>query len=306
MSTSLSLRRADMFMPLAPSGLRRSLSWTIFSLTVLAGFLMNPARSLAGPPPLGEPFYCMPNEGAAAIIVNGGTGVFTVSSDCYNNVAPNANEITVGPVHGTFTPSASGLVYTYTPSPLNYTGTDTFTLAVTTSANGSAGGPGDFAGGAGTIVITLNVIPASTTLVAFSGSSVLVPIPPGSISGCPVSPVNGGLGPPSGTIYGCITAVAAGTVLPSHGTLAVSGSTIRYTPVFGYVGADTFAYQAQGIDDDGPRALASGNVTVAVTVDPQPTPTLSEWAMIALAFLMAGTGYLRLMRAGGASAHYLP
>jgi hypothetical protein len=289
-----------MFMPLAPSGLRRSLSWRISYLTVLGGFLLNPARSLAGPPPLGEPFYCDPNEGAAAIIVNGGGGVFTVSSDCYNNVAPGSGQITVGPLHGTLTPSAGGLVYTYTPSPLNYTGTDTFTLAVTTSSNGSAGGPGDFAGGAGNVVITLNVIPASTTLVAFSGSSILVPIPPGSISGCPVTPVNGGMGPPAGTIYGCVTAVAAGTVLPSHGTLTVSGSTLRYTPVFGYVGSDTFAYQAQGIDDDGPRALASGNVTVSVMVDPQPTPTLSEWAMIALAFLLAGTGYLGLKRASSA------
>ncbi|MGD1094454.1 MAG: Ig-like domain-containing protein [Bryobacteraceae bacterium] len=224
----------------------------------MAGFLLNPERLMAG-----EPFYCNPNEGAAAIIVNGGSGVFTVSNDCFGGVAPNATKLRWD---------------TYTPSPLNYTGTDTFTLAVTTSHNGSAGGPGDFAGGAGSVVVTLNVIPASTTLMAISGSSILVPIPPGSISGCPATRVNGGMGPPAGTIYGCITAVAAGTVPPSHGTLTVSGSTIRYSPAFGYVGPDTFTYQAEGIDGDGTTALSSGDVTVSVTVYPQSTPTLSEWS----------------------------
>ena len=47
--------------------------------------------------------------------------------------------------------------------------------------------------------------------------------------------------------------------------------TITYSPTGGYVGPDTFSYQALGINNDGSRALDSGDVTVQVTV------ALSGW-----------------------------
>jgi hypothetical protein len=125
--------------------------------------------------------------------------------------------------------------------------------------------------------ITLNVIPATTTL-SVPGAPTLVPVPAGSISGCTAGG-NAGQGPPAGAVLGCITRIQAGLVHPSHGTLAASGNTIRFTPAAGYTGPDTFSYEALGVNTDGATALNSGEVTVNVTIPiaaPPATPVPSS------------------------------
>ena len=251
--------------------------------------LFNVASCLRAAPKPGDPLYCAPNEGAAAIILNGNVGIFTVNTDCYAGSAVTAalNQIVTQPAQGTLTNqgvAGGNAQYLYTLTNPSFTGTDTFTIHVTTSTNGSAGGPGGFAGGAGNVVITLNVIPATVQLSTAVSTSILVPIPAGSITGCPVAPVNGGGGPPAGTIYGCITSVTAGATAPAHGVLQVVGSTIRYVPTAGFSGTDTFTYEAHGIDDDATTALESGEVTVTVTVGNAavPTPALTTWGMVIL------------------------
>jgi len=53
----------------------------------------------------GDPLFCNPNEGAAALIVNGNVGVFTVNTDCYGNssVTTALNQIVTQPTQGTLT-----------------------------------------------------------------------------------------------------------------------------------------------------------------------------------------------------------
>jgi IPT/TIG domain/Bacterial Ig domain len=240
----------------------------------------------------GDPLLCAPVASTTALIVNDSLGIFTVNNNCYTlktaNQLPSPITTTQG---GTLSNGFSAFhtgagqnldfLYFYTPPTAGFVGTDTFTLAVTSSSN-TPGGPGAFSGGSGNIVVTLNVIPASTTLAAGTGVAALVPIPSGSVHGCPAAPVNGGNGQPADTQYGCITGVIAspvsdfGRVLPTHGTLSTSGSTISYTSTLGYLGTDTFTYQAVGIDDNGVRALDSGDVTVTVTVSSTPpAPTVT-------------------------------
>src|SRR5262249_41583241 len=130
--------------------------------------------------------------------------------------------------------------------------------------SGSAGGSSR-PGGPATLNITLNVIPSTATLTV-PGVATLVPVPAGSLSGCSAVG-NPSAGPAPGAVYGCVTGIIRSTTIaPSHGTLAVSANTLRYTPNPGYTGPDTFTYQAVGVNNDGSQALDSGDVTVQVTV----------------------------------------
>src|SRR5208337_3202828 len=81
------------------------------------------------------------------------------------------------------------------------------------------------------------------------------------------APGNSGLGPVAGAVFGCVTKIVAGSVHPAHGALSTSGNTLLYTPTAGYAGADTFTYQAEGVNCDGNTALNSGDITVNVTDD---------------------------------------
>jgi len=133
----------------------------------------------------------------------------------------------------------------------------------------SAGGTGSVGGtarpgGATTFTVTLNVLPATVTMVAQGPTQVAVPA--GSISSCSAVG-NAGLGPVAGAVYGCVTGVVRGSISPAHGTLSTSGNTLLYTPTAGYYGPDTFTYQAVGVNNDGNTALNSGDITVNVTVE---------------------------------------
>jgi len=161
---------------------------------------------------------------------------------------------------------------------------------VTTVWNG-AGGTGSAGGtvspgGPATLNITLNVIPASTTFTIGSAPA-LLPVPAGSVSGC-TAPGNPGLGPAAGAIIGCVTGIIAGGTNPAHGTLATSGNTLRYTPNAGYIGTDTFTYEAVGVNTDGSSALESGPVTVFLTVSGSNTPLPPTWSLLLLGIAIVG------------------
>lgn len=236
----------------------------------------------------GDPLFCQPNEGTTFLIVNGGAGVFTVDSDCYYNNLANDTETTIATSQGgVLTRVASTGDYIYTPPTPGFVGLDTFPINVTSVWN-SAGGTGSDGGsarpgGPATLLVTLNVIPAASTLAVAYGTATQVPLPPGSVSGC--SPVgNAGLGPVAGAVYGCTTRVFPDSVAPFHGTLSLSAMTIVYTPSANYSGPDTFTYQVVGINDDGSTALSSGTVTAQVTVGAKPAsvPALGAWGLLLL------------------------
>jgi hypothetical protein len=278
------------------------------TIVLMAGFLTATASTASAQANPGDPLFCQPDEGLSFLIVNGGAGVFTADPDCYGNNANNDTTLTIttsqgGTLNGTRTPSA--INYIYTPPTPNFTGLDTFSIPVTTSWN-STGGPGSAGGthlsrpgGPETLTVTLNVIPATTTL-AVTGVATLVPVPAGSITGCGAQG-NPGQGPPASAVPGCITRIQQGGAGPSHGTLTVSGTTIRYTPTAGYTGPDTFSYQALGVNTDGLTALDSGNVTVQVTVSAAPVatasvPALGTWGMALLCVLLVLAGTKALAR----------
>jgi hypothetical protein len=258
----------------------------ITRILVLAALFASVATLASAQANPGDPLFCQPQEGVQFLIVNGGAGVFTADGDCYGNVPANDTALTIatgqgGSLHGTV--AGFEINYIYTPPTANFTGLDTFSIPVTTVWNG-AGGVGSaggtaFPGGPATLNITLNVIPATTTLAVPPGVATLVPVPPGSLTGCTVGG-NPGLGPAPGALYGCIGRIVS-AVAPTHGTLVVSGNTLRYTPTAGYQGPDTFQYRAQGVNADGPFALNSGNVLVQVSVGSSsvPVPTLGTWGM---------------------------
>lgn len=275
----------------------------IFAGVLVAG-LGNVALAVGANP--GDPLFCQPNEGNTFLILNGGVGVFSVDADCFgNNLANNTATTTIPTSQGgtlTFSSNTSSSNYIYTPPTPGFTGTDTFSFHVTTSWN-SAGGTG--AGSAArpglpiTETVTLNVIPATTTLQVAGATP--VPVPAGSVTGCGAQG-NPGQGPPAGAIPGCITAAIRGpfggppTVAPSHGTLSVSGNTVLYTPAAGYSGPDTFTYEAAGINTDGSEALESGDITVTVTVTNLGVPTLGTTGLLLLTGLLGLFGFLILAR----------
>ncbi len=229
----------------------------------------------------GDPLYCQPQEGLGFLIVNGGAGVFTANYDCYGNNVNNDTTLSMSTTQGgtmAGTRASTGINYIYTPPTPGFTGTDAFNIPVTTAWN-SAGGTGSAGGtsrpgGPTTFTVTLNVLPATTTLSAISGNATPVPVPAGNISGCAANLGNSDQGPPPGAETGCVEGVIAGSVAPVHGTLRTAGTArLTYTSTAGFAGTDTFTYQAVGANTDGTFALNSGDVTVQVTVTKADTTT---------------------------------
>src|ERR1019366_7388384 len=263
------------------STLRRSgpLVGRALTLVFLVGALFIPHPAISATRNPGDPLYCQPDEGATFLIVNGTTGVFTTYNNCYSpssNV--NNNNIVSQPTHGTLTSDGAGN-YVYATTDPNFTGLDTFSVHVDTSFGYVSGGPGDFAGGGGTIPLTFNVLPSSLAGVTTpSGTAVQIPVPPGAVTPCPAT-------------FGCVTGGVVGSIHPAHGTLVFSGLTATYTPAAGFSGTDTFTIRALGANHDGTTALNSGDISVSVTVSAAPVvvssaPTLGTWGTIALAGLL--------------------
>jgi uncharacterized protein (TIGR03437 family) len=267
----------------------------------------------------GDPLFCQPNEGATFLIINGGQGLFRVDSDCYNsnigtppsNTPPPTITTTQG---GTLTLNLIGQAanYTYTPPTPNFVGLDTFTIHLTTTWN-AQGGPGSAGGtllarpgGPDDVVVTLNVLPA-TSVLQVAGVAKVAPIPTGSVTGCPANQGNAGQGPAPGVVGGCVTGLALApfneqtSITTAHGSVTTvgfgTGQTIRYTPTAGYTGPDSFFYNIFGTNTDGSTQLNAGTgaVPAASPGNPQMLVTVSAPIVITNASPMpngiVGTAY---------------
>lgn len=152
-----------------------------------------------------------------------------------------AVNIANAPAHGAV--SVSGKTVMYTPSSSFYGGTDSFTYTATNPGGSSA---------AATVTVTIGA-PAVPTVAAKSAST-----PYNTVASIDLS----------GSISGVdITAVNVAT-LPTHGTVAVSGEVVSYTPssTF-YGGTDSFTYTATN------SGGSSAPATVTITVGAPGVPT---------------------------------
>ena len=289
----------------------------VATIVGLMGLFGSTLRAQANP---GDPLFCDPNEGTTFLIVNGGSGVFTVNSDCYGNV-PAADTQLVIPTGqgGTLTKGpGTSLNYTYTPPTPNFTGLDTFSILVTTVCN-RAGGPGSSGnigvgqcpGGPVTLSMTLNVLPATMTIAAGNpGVGIPIPVPTTPVSGCPTNVAGqSGTGPSPSEIVGCTTGVIQGSSsqpgfkAPTQGTLSTSGNTLLYTPNKTSIGTDTFTIQVQGVNTDGLTSLNSGLITVTVTgLSQAPIPSSFILVLVGLAVTVLVSRRRSILRRFGRTA----
>ncbi|MBY8823840.1 Ig-like domain-containing protein [Sphingomonas colocasiae] len=175
---------------------------------------------------------------AGVAVPYAGTGT---AIDLSGSITGVYSSITIGaaPAHGTV--AIAGDVVTYTPA-ATYYGADSFTWVAT--------GPG------GTSA------PATVTL------SVAVPPVPIAVDKTGVAVPYAGTGTAidlSGSITGVYSGIAIGTA-PAHGTVAIAGDVVTYTPAATYYGADSFTWLAIG--PNGPSAPASVNLIVATPAAP--------------------------------------
>ena len=152
--------------------------------------------------------------------------------------APYSYAITAGAQPTGLTLSAGG-VLSGTPTT---GGTFTFTVTATDSSTGN----GPYTGARAYSVTILNPDPAIanpvSATVAFNSSN--NPVTLNITGGAPTSVATPGL--------------------PSHGTVAIAGTAITYTPTAGYFGSDSFTYTATNAGG------TSSPATVSLTVNPQP------------------------------------
>lgn len=139
------------------------------------------------------------------------------------------------PGHGTATVSGSTATY---KSAAGYTGADSFTYTVSDGTDSATA----------TVNVTVkgstptNNPPKADPVSATTAKDTMVSIP------------LKGSDPDGDTLTYTVTA-------PAHGTATVTGSTAKYTPAAGYVGADSFTYKVA----DGKGGTASNTVSVTVT-----------------------------------------
>jgi len=175
--------------------------------------------------------------------INVVVGTPTVLNVLANDSDPNGNTLTITsvttPGHGTATITGSASTITYVPV-AGYVGADAFGYTVTD-------GNGNTATGSVTITVaavnTLTAADDSATVKA--GKSKEISVLKNDVSA-------------NGSTSLLVTSVSA----PAHGTAVIKsdGKTVVYTPVDGYVGADTFTYTV--LEAGGASASANVNITV--------------------------------------------
>ena len=156
--------------------------------------------------------------------------------------APFTFAVTTNPIHGTLTGTAPNL--TYTPN-LYYHGTDSFVFQIT-----------DITGDVETATVTLTILYVNHTPTATS-----VNLEMKQNNALPVTLTGNDVDGNSLT-YTVISQ-------PSNGALAGSAPNLTYTPTFGYVGSDSFAFKV----NDGTVDSLPGIVTI--TIDALPVAGIS-------------------------------
>lgn len=137
--------------------------------------------------------------------------------------------------HGTVTTAGSQV--TYTPSS-GYSGTDSFTYTISDGHGGSATGTVN-------VTVTANNPPVANTDTATTSMNTAVNI------AVLANDTDADSDPLSIT----------GTTNGSHGTVAIAGSQVTYTPDTGYSGSDSFTYTIS----DGHGGTDTGTVNVTIT-----------------------------------------
>ena len=143
------------------------------------------------------------------------------------------------PAHGTAV--LSGTTVTYTPG-LNYSGADSFTYTVSDGQGGTA---------TGTVAVTVTAVNDSPVAVGNTVSTT---------EGTPVSIT-------AATLLGNDSDLDGDTLTVTeisqaqHGSVQLAGTTVTYTPVADFSGADSFTYTIS----DGHGGTATGTVAVTVT-----------------------------------------
>jgi len=160
------------------------------------------------------------------------------------------------PAHGTVT--VAGDVITYTPA-ATYYGADSFTYTAT--------GPGGTSAPA-TVSLTV-ATPAAP--VAANKPGVAVPY---ASTGTAIDL--------SASITGVHSSIAIGTA-PAHGTVAIAGDVVTYTPAATYYGADSFTYTATG------PGGTSAPATVSITVGLPPAPVAADKTGVNVTYASTGT-----------------
>ena len=157
--------------------------------------------------------------------------------------------IGTAPAHGTVT--IAGEVVTYVPA-ATYYGADSFTYTAT--------GPGGTSAPA-TVSLTV-ATPAAPTAANKTGVTVAY-----NSSGTAIDLTTSITG-----VHSTLTIVTA----PTHGTTAVNGDVVTYTPTATYFGADSFTYTVTG--PGGTSAAATVSLTVATPPPPNAAPGTSTVA----------------------------
>ncbi len=220
-----------------------------------------------------------------------GTGSFT-----YSAMGPGGTSATSGPVNITVLPAIPTVTALpgpfstafNTPININLTGqvTGTFTSIATTSVTN------------GTTMVAGNVVTftpttgftgtASFRFTATNAGGTSAPSAAMNITVLPAAPVVAARSVSvtfqlplaidlTAQITGVSTSIAVITA-PTNGMTSVSGNIVTYTPNAGYLGPDSFTYQATG-----PGGM-SGTATVSITVVPAAPPTATSPPPVTTAF----------------------
>lgn len=195
------------------------------------------------------------------------SAVTKVNTPVSGNMAINDGVIPSGaiftkatdPAHGTVVVNPNG-TYTYTPE-AGYAGLDSFTYNLCTAGASPV---------CSTATVSLTVIKAVDDIAR----------------GLPGTPIMGNVGDndvvPAGAVF------SGPTAGPAHGTATMQpDGRFTYTSTPGYTGPDSFQYQVC-------VQTVCTNATVFIQVElPQPVPTLSQWGLMLLSFLLALTVWVR-------------
>ncbi len=177
---------------------------------------------------------------------NSGGNVFDVLT---NDSDPDGDALSITavgtPVHGTAAVSSGKVVYT--PA-TGYSGTDSFPYSIADGKGGSAGA---------TVSITVQG-PPNRPPVAQNDNYLL-----------DQNSINNSLNVLANDSDPDGDALVIATVgTPAHGTTAIAGNRVNYTPVPGYTGADTFVYSIA--DGKGGSATATVTLTIQAVVVNRP------------------------------------
>jgi hypothetical protein len=205
---------------------------------------------------------------STTVAANSSGNVINVTSNDLGS--PTSISISTAPAHGTAT--VSGLTVLYTPT-ASYFGSDSFAYKVTANGVTSA---------AVTDTITVNP-PAPTAgavsaTVAYDASATTVMTGTTSIVPSPAA----------------VTTTVAIASAASHGTAAVSGTNITYTPTNGYYGSDSFTYTATNVT--GTSSAATATITVSA-----PTLAITPTSLPAASI---GAAYSQNLSTSGGKAPY--